>query len=290
MSVLFNKETVTRANYASWLYSKISGAGWEMVSSSVASDGYVFQSFGESGDMKLIANIDCDAFSAGSAVYMKWYPCLDYIPGDPGSAGIFSSKTSSPGWWSALCNSIYAADKQMDVYFSFNKDRLTWMTTIPLVQGVRPASALPFCCSWLTYLGLPNRKTMPNPDSKVNSGNFLWVSNPAVSSYQVPMHYFFSPTTGITTPVLSSVEYQAWYTNNYRFVATPTPTSIVPLIPYCVTDATTDYGALDGIYILPTTVPFNDGDLINVGAEKYRVCRVQNNFSNVTYPLAIRVV
>lgn len=284
MSVLFTKEVVTRSNLASWLYSKLTNAGWTMISSKTSTDSYVFYSKSETNDMDLYMCINADAFAAGTNVFIDWYPCMSYTPGAAGVAGTFISKQGA-SYSPALTNTVGSADRQYTVYYSINKDRAALVVTVPLVQGALPSGVKLRCCSWMLYMGLPDRRTMCNPDSKTNSGNFLWVANPAVASYQLPMAYFFTPSSGLVSPTFGGQQYQCWYTNNMPYATGGS----VPIIPYAVTSGGTDYGFLDGIYMPPQSILMPEGDIIKIGVEQFRVCRAQDQYQTTSYQFCIRV-
>ncbi|HMM22695.1 MAG TPA: hypothetical protein PKA10_18405 [Selenomonadales bacterium] len=287
MSILFQKETVTRANLASWLYSKLVAAGWEQISSNISTDGYVFRSSGEAGDCDYYINLNADFFATGGGGINQYginlFPCLGYTPGVAGAAGTFVYKQSSGIYQPAFSAVSSAADREFTFYYSVNKDRVVFVNTFPLAQGSSANGRI--CSSFLMYVGIPERRTRPNAESKVNAGNFLWVMNPAIYSYLTPVTYFFTPTTGSMALTFTYKAYQYWTNNNIPYA----PGRPIPLIPMSVTDGTTDFGFLDGLYVPPANIPNIDGDIINVGAEQFRVCWAYNSWNNIGYPFCIRV-
>lgn len=285
---LFAMDTVMKANTASWLYQKLTDAGWTMISSDPSVDDYVFHSTGESGDMDLYLCLNADAFSSTTnRYYMDVFPCLSYTPGADGTAGSFVAKNSTDyeHYWGEA-NTIGYLDSLINIYYNINKDRAIFVS-VPILFNSSNTSLGHLCKSHMIYLGLPTKESVSSTTSKVNGGNFIWAYFAGTSFHNGAVYnavYFFTPPIASTRIGLGLVTGQFWYTNNIPYVAG----GKVPMIQMAVTDGTMDYGILDGIYQPPTNLSLLDGDIINVGEERYRVCWIRSTYGNTT-PLCIRV-
>ncbi len=293
MGAVFIKETVTRANLAAWLYSKLTSNGWTMISSKVSTDGYVFLSPGVSGDCRYLINLNFDAYSAGTNDYADAYYLLDYAPGAAGVAGTFTSRglcTYHP----PVNNFInYPTSSNLDVYYSITPDRVIFCFVSPFIT-LNPSAYSKQRCSTILYMGMPQLNSRPNPTSKVNCGNWLCVMLPGKVNYYIPaLAYFYpsfssSPTaiTGGNSPPTSYIR------SNNPFNYTPKSGKLL-MTPVRINDTAytgCDIGQLEDVYCLPSNIEHLDGDLITVNGDTYRVCLGYDNYYSSSYQnYAIRV-
>ena len=294
MAVLFQKDTTTRANFASWFVAKLIEKGWEQISSKVSTDGYVFHSTGNDGLSDYYFNIILDAYSAGTLARGTVSLIRSYTPGASGVAGTFVNKFN-PVYQPPFAIYDIPLGTQFDVYYAIDKDRIRVCCCVSYATAsstLRTISGKPIVLpSSLIYFGKVSEDSLPNPSSNNNYGNVVFVqlsgnNGTALAEYAT----FYTPSYDLVSPSGLNVG-----TGALQKLVNPlnhVPGSKIIMSPIFVSNGSIEIGTLDGAYWVNYAANVQDGDLLTVGAEKYRVCVPHNNYG--TYDrisfFAIRVV
>lgn len=257
---------------------------WSEISSSRFSDGYVFKSLGDSGNDNIIVQIKADSTSNRFTVGIA----SDYLPGTPGSAGVFTSPFSDFHYIAETGLGVNANVK-WDLFY--NKTRIILVTLFDQIE-------VGFGQNWkntLLYAGLLDRV---NPTDRGCNTLIYGLNKTSTTSYDAIAKFVTLKSSDARTlvtdhftvaPILHKVKDSSAYcgeVNNFW-------TGKLGMYNIGTCDGATNSfrGWLDGIMCtsdtIASTFPAQDRDVVQYGGKNYMVVRPYNynSYASPTYTL-----
>lgn len=271
---IFSKMTVKKRDLYSTIKNLLTSNGWQNISSNSVTDYDVFYSKGTSGTHDLYFQIrDLDINGANSfsttktGYYFSGRLINRYVPGNPGSAGIFDRPGES--WRVIVCvNGSIDLDTSFTLWYHVNANRIIFNTEPPYSVNAT---------SQFNLIGMPDNTF----GTEVGSRGVMFCGG---SMYQASTNNLFitdydyrNSTSSITNK---------FYANTMN--AHPTYNSarkiIVSDIAYGSDSDSSVRGLIDGLYVLTSgtnasIAGINQGDVFKSGEKIYRV-NIQSRYSS----------
>lgn len=290
---IFSVAKVTRANYASWLYKLLQDNGWSMISSKVSTDDYVFNSTGEDGTKNYFICINFDTYSSCAFGYGSFTNLISYTPDGAGGSGTFVNKVNNNSYRYPMPGyNNCSPDFEFTVYYSVTKERVIICTTVSQAFSITYGGKR--ICSSLMYFGMPKKGTESSPDIKTNAGSFLTTILPCwyngFGTGGISFFTFNAPLYGNNPTIYAGyINQYAGQTITNTLACLPTR-GFVPLAHFDIVGLNSNLiGSLDGIYLVPQTMNFLDGDVIKVDNATYRLGYIADSYVGVNIGFAIRI-